>query len=107
MEGGPQRAPVEGEPGRGGLGTDTGAAELAVTSVEWAVERYGLSLGNGARFEMYVYVADLDGVVRQLAEAAVPILREPWTRLGGNGSRRSRILRATLLPLSQQVRVRN
>lgn len=40
-------------------------------------ERYGLSMGDGSRFEMYVYVADLDGIVSQLAEADVPILRDP------------------------------
>lgn len=26
---------------------------------------------------MYIYVADLDGMLRQLADADVPILREP------------------------------
>lgn len=38
---------------------------------------YGLSMGDGPRFELYVYVADLDGMVRQLADAAVEVLREP------------------------------
>lgn len=69
--------PAEGEPGYVGLRSDSSVGELAVTSAEWAVDRYGLELGDGARFEMYVYVADLDGMVRQLADANVPILREP------------------------------
>ena len=34
-------------------------------------------MGDGARFEMYIYVADLDGMVRRLADADVPILRDP------------------------------
>jgi lactoylglutathione lyase len=69
--------PAEGEPGYVGLRSDAFEAEVAVTSVEWAIERYGLSMGDGARFEMYVYVADLDGMVRRLADADVPILRDP------------------------------
>src|ERR1700733_3541856 len=69
--------PAEGEPGDVGLRRDAAEAELAVTSVGWAIERYALSMGDGARFEMYVYVADLDGMVRRLADADVPILRDP------------------------------
>jgi lactoylglutathione lyase len=69
--------PPEGEPGYVGLRSDGSAAELAVTSVEWAKDRYGLSMGDGARFEMYIYVADLDGLVRRLAETGVPVLRDP------------------------------
>lgn len=75
--------PAEGEPGYVGLRSDGSAAEVAVTSVEWAMERYGLSMGDGARFEMYIYVADLDGMVRRLADAHVPILRDPRTCRGG------------------------
>jgi len=69
--------PADGDPGYVGLRSDDSAAELAMTSVEWAKDRYGLSMGDGARFEMYIYVADLDGMVRQLADADVPILRGP------------------------------
>jgi lactoylglutathione lyase len=69
--------PAEGEPGYVGLRCDASAAELAVTSVEWAKDRYGLAMGDGARFEMYIYVADLDGLVRRLADAGVPVLRDP------------------------------
>ena len=69
--------PAEGEPGYVGLRSDSSAAEVAVTSVQWAIDRYGLAMGDGARFEMYIYVADLDGMVRRLADADVPILRDP------------------------------
>jgi lactoylglutathione lyase len=69
--------PAEGAPGYIGLRSDTSAAELAVTSAQWAKDRYGLSLGDGPRFEMYVYVPDLEGMVRQLDDPDVPVLRPP------------------------------
>ena len=69
--------PPEGEPGYIGLHGDAPASEIAVTSIEWARERYGLSMGDGPRFEMYVYVADLDALVGELAAAEVPVLRAP------------------------------
>ena len=69
--------PADGEPGYVGLRSDAPGAELALSNAEWATNRYGLSMGDGPRFEMYIYVADLDGMVRQLADAHVPILREP------------------------------
>jgi lactoylglutathione lyase len=69
--------PPEGEPGYVGLRSDGSGAELAVTDAQWAAQRYGLTIGDGPRFEMYVYVSDLDGTVRRLADAGVPVLREP------------------------------
>jgi lactoylglutathione lyase len=69
--------PPEGEPGYIGLRSDASSAELALTHADWAKDRYGLSMGDGPRCEMYVYVADLDATVRQLADAEVSILREP------------------------------
>jgi lactoylglutathione lyase len=69
--------PANGEPGYVGLRTDGPGVELAVTNGQWAADRYGLSMGDGPRFEMYIYVADLDGMLQQLAGADVPILREP------------------------------
>jgi len=73
--------PPEGEPGYIGLARDSGG-ELAVTHQQWAADRYGLSPGNGPRFEMYVYVEDLDATLAELASAQVTVLREaqdmPW-----------------------------
>ena len=72
--------PPEGEAGYVGLTRDAGG-ELAVTHQQWAADRYGLSLGSGPRFEMYVYVDDLDAMLAQL-DGQVPILRGaedmPW-----------------------------
>jgi lactoylglutathione lyase len=69
--------PADGEPGYVGLRRGDPGAELAVSNGQWATERYGLSMGDGPRFEMYVYVTDLDGMLERLAGAAVPVLREP------------------------------
>ena len=67
--------PPEGEPGYVGL--RAGAAELAITSVQWATDRYGMTMGNGPRVEMYVYVPDLDGVIEQLRGSGIEVLLEP------------------------------
>jgi lactoylglutathione lyase len=69
--------PPEGEPGYVGLHDDGTAGELAVTNIQWAKDRYGLSMGDGPRFEMYIYVSDLDASVRQLARGGVPMLKDP------------------------------
>jgi lactoylglutathione lyase len=72
--------PPEGEPGYVGLTRD--GAEIAVTHEQWAADRYGLSPGGGPRFEMYVYVDDLDATLTRLIKAQVPVLRTaedmPW-----------------------------
>ncbi|MFZ1993214.1 MAG: VOC family protein [Solirubrobacteraceae bacterium] len=73
--------PPEGAPGYIGLARD-GGGELAVTHEQWAGDRYGLSPGTGARFEMYVYVDDLEAMLARLAQAQVTVLRDaedmPW-----------------------------
>ena len=38
--------------------------------------RYGLSPGSGPRFEMYVYVEDLEATLARLTKATVTVLRE-------------------------------
>jgi lactoylglutathione lyase len=69
--------PAEGDPGYVGLRGKGSTAELAVTDARWAADRYDLRLGDGPRFEMYVYVADLGQALAELARAEVPVLREP------------------------------
>ena len=72
--------PAEGEAGYIGLARD-GGGELAITHRQWAADRYGLSLGSGPRFEMYVYVEDLDAMLARL-DGQVRLLRAaeamPW-----------------------------
>jgi lactoylglutathione lyase len=54
-----------------------GSSELAVTAAEWPRQRYGLGLGDGPRFEMYVYVDDVDKVVARSRAEAVKVLKDP------------------------------
>ena len=62
--------PAEGEPGYVALRRDD--AELAVVDKGWPADQYGRRVGADVRFEMFVYVDDLDAAVRGLA-----ILRPP------------------------------
>ena len=67
--------PAGGDPGYVGLRRD--GAELAVTAREWARDRYGLALGDGPRFEMFVYTDDVDTLVAALHAEGVTVLRDP------------------------------
>jgi lactoylglutathione lyase len=68
--------PPEGEPGYIGLRRDT--AELAVVDSAWPSDQYGGTVATHAmRFEMFVYVEDVDTTVDKLRATDTPILREP------------------------------
>jgi lactoylglutathione lyase len=69
------RLPAEGEPGYVGL--RRGESELAVVAAGWPAERLGVEVGSAARFEMLVYVDDLDATIERARVAGVPVLREP------------------------------
>ena len=69
------RLPPDGDPGYVGLRRDQ--AELAVTAREWAREQYGLARGDGPRFEMFVYVDDVDALIEALRTEGAPVLRDP------------------------------
>ncbi len=72
--------PDDGEPGYVGL--RRGDSELAVVAAEWPGQQYGLKVGEGPRFEMFVYVDDVDSLVAELASAGVAVLHGavdmPW-----------------------------
>ena len=72
--------PSESEPGY--IGLRRGASEMAVVAWDWPAQRYGLKWPAGPRFEMYVYVDDLDAVMAELREDGIPILADvadmPW-----------------------------
>jgi lactoylglutathione lyase len=74
------RLPDEGEPGFIGLRRDE--AELAVVTVESPRQLIGLDVGTAPRFELFVYVRDVDREVADLREAGHTILRDaedrPW-----------------------------
>ena len=67
--------PPDGDPGYVGLRRDQ--AELAVTAREWARDQYGLALGDGPRFEMFVYVDDVDALTEALRAEGTTVLRDP------------------------------
>lgn len=67
--------PEQGTPGYVGL--RRGSAEVAVVASQWPRDQYGLDLGDGPRFEMFVYVADVDELVPQLRAEGVTILKDP------------------------------
>lgn len=66
--------PPEGEPAYVGL--RRGGAELAVVDAAWPADQYARPLGTGPRFEMFVYVDDVDRTVAQL-HPNTTVLREP------------------------------
>lgn len=61
----------------GYVGLRRGGFELAVVAAEWPVQHYGLQPGSGPRFEMFVYVADVDRLVGELRAEGVVVLAEP------------------------------
>jgi lactoylglutathione lyase len=67
--------PPDGEPGYVGL--RRGSYELAVVSAEWPQQQYNAPVGPGGRFEMFVYVTDVDQMVGRLRGDGTTILREP------------------------------
>jgi lactoylglutathione lyase len=75
------RLPPEGPAGYVGL--RRGAYELAVVTAASPQELVGLTVGSGPRFEMFVYVEDVDKVVERLRAAAVRVLREPQDMFWG------------------------
>lgn len=67
--------PTEGEPGYVGL--RRGTVEFAVVSADWPRKQYGMEPGDRPRFEMIVYVDELEGTVEKLRARGVRVLREP------------------------------
>jgi lactoylglutathione lyase len=66
--------PPQGEPGY--IGLRRGAAELAVVDAAWPADQYGRPMAGGPRFEMFVYVDDVDHTVEQLRDHTT-VLCEP------------------------------
>jgi len=67
--------PDDSEPGYVGL--RRGTHEIAVVSQEWPLEQYGALVSSGVRFEMFVYVENVDAAVDRLRTNGSSILREP------------------------------
>lgn len=58
------RLPEEGEAGYVTMGRDE--AELAIVDAEWPARQTSLEMGIDPRFEMFIYVDDLEGTVEAL-----------------------------------------
>jgi lactoylglutathione lyase len=67
--------PEDGDPGYVGLRRSQ--YEIAIVAGEWPEKQYGLTTGEGVRFEMFVYVDDVDRTVETLRVEGVTVLREP------------------------------
>lgn len=59
------------------VGLRLGDASLGVVHESSPQQLIGRGLGDGPRFELFVYVDDVDGTVARLRDAGVPVLREP------------------------------
>jgi lactoylglutathione lyase len=69
--------PAGGEPGYVGL--RRGVAEIAVVDSGWPADQYGGAVGERMRFEMFVYVDDVDAAVELMRDGGAKLLREPAT----------------------------
>jgi len=69
------RQPIEGEPGYVGL--TLGDSRMSLVDARWPAEQIGVERGAGPRFELFVYVEDVDAAIEQIRAAEGPVLREP------------------------------
>ena len=67
--------PPEGEPGYVGL--KRGASEFAIVSKDWPLDNYQLAMGEGPRFEMFIYVKDVDAAIERLGGSGTSVLKDP------------------------------
>ena len=69
------RVPEQGEAGYVTMVRDE--AEMAIVDAEWPARQTSLEMGTEPRFEMFVYVDDLEGTVEALRSRGAPVLQEP------------------------------
>ena len=69
------RLPSDGEPGYIGLERD--GHDVAVVSTDWPRDHYGIEVGTGPRFELFVYVEDVEAVFGTLRDAGVAVIKPP------------------------------
>ena len=69
------RMPEQGEAGYVTMGRDE--SELAIVDAEWPAQQTSLPLGTDPRFEMFIYVEELDETIEALRSRGVPVLQEP------------------------------
>jgi lactoylglutathione lyase len=69
------RLPEQGEAGYVTMVRDE--AELAIVDAEWPEQQTSLAMGTEPRFEMFIYVEDLEETVEALRSRGAPVLQEP------------------------------
>jgi lactoylglutathione lyase len=75
------RLPDEGAAGY--IGLRRGAHELAITTTDSPEQLIGIEVGSKPRFEMFVYVDDVDAAVAAVRAARGRILKEPQDMFWG------------------------
>jgi lactoylglutathione lyase len=71
------RLPPEGEPGYVSL--RRGEAELGIVDAQWPADQLGMSMGKEPRFEMFVYVDDVDAATFSMRGLVIKEAQDmPW-----------------------------
>jgi catechol 2,3-dioxygenase-like lactoylglutathione lyase family enzyme len=67
--------PLEGEPHY--IGLVRGESSLGITDSGWPEAQLGITVGTAPRFELFVYVDDVEAQVAAFREAGHEVLQEP------------------------------
>jgi len=71
------RQPAEGEPGYVSL--RRGESELGIVSTDWPRDHLGIATGTEPRFELYIYVDDVDATMSEFQDALLKEAQDmPW-----------------------------
>lgn len=71
------RLPPEGEPGYVSL--RRGEAEMGIVDAQWPGDQLDISMGKDPRFELFVYVDDVDAAAAELRGALMREAQDmPW-----------------------------
>jgi lactoylglutathione lyase len=69
--------PLEGDPHYVGL--ERGESSLGLADSNWPEAQLGITVGTAPRFELFVYVDDVEATVETFRTAGYPVLQEPAT----------------------------
>ncbi|MFF0268555.1 VOC family protein [Kribbella sp. NPDC004536] len=69
--------PLEGDPHYVGL--ERGESSLGLSDANWPEAQLGITVGTAPRFELFVYVDDVEAEVERFRTAGHPVLQEPAT----------------------------
>ena len=69
--------PLEGDPHYVGL--ERGDSSLGLSDASWREAQLGITVGTAPRFELFVYVDDVEAAVESFRAAGYPVLQEPAT----------------------------